>query len=346
MKTPSTRERRAAATAAGSGFAAPGHPALRIRNLQVDVRTQTGPRPVLRGVDFELLPGETLTLLGESGSGKSVTANVVLGTLPTPPFAVTGGSIEYGGDELLAMSARARSALRGEHIAMVFQDSMSALNPSFTVGWQIGEMLRLRRGLSRADARRRATELMDQVRIPHAAARLDQYPHEFSGGMRQRAMIGMGLMGSPRLMIADEPTTALDVTIQAQILGLLAELTEDLDMALLLVSHDLGVIAQACQRTMVMYGGHVVESGATEQVLGQPRHPYTVALLSALPRMSGTRGELTAIPGNVPTAGNMPSGCRFHPRCPVAIDQCADERPVLLGEPRQSVACWVKGVQE
>ncbi|GHS88691.1 ABC transporter ATP-binding protein [Actinomycetota bacterium] len=300
--------------------------ALRVRGLAVDVRTQAGRRPVLRGVDFDLRQGETLTLLGESGSGKSITANVVLGTLPVPPFRVAAGTVEIDGEDVLAMSAHARAALRGERIAMVFQDSMSAMNPSFTVGWQIGEMLRTRRGLGRREARARSIELMEQVRIPKAASRVDQYPHEFSGGMRQRAAIAMSLALDPEILIADEPTTALDVTIQAEVLELLRDIQAERDMSLLLITHDMGVAYEMSDRVAVMYAGRIVETAAASQLFEHPAHPYSVGLMASVPRIDAS-AELSVISGSPPDIGAMPSGCPFHPRCWRAADVCADVEP-------------------
>ena len=328
MSTPSIRGERAAMAPADDarGPRPEAVPALRVRDLTVGIRTAAGRRPVLRGVDFDLHAGETLTLLGESGSGKSITANVLLGTLPVPPFRVTGGSVELGGQDVLTLPAKARAALRGERIAMVFQDSMSAMNPSFTVGWQIGEMLRTRRGLSRKAARQRAVELMDQVRIPQPATRVDQYPHEFSGGMRQRAAIAMALALDPDVLVADEPTTALDVTVQAEVLELLRDVQAERTMSLLLITHDMGVAYEMSDRVAVMYAGRIVESAVAAELFARPAHPYSVSLMASVPRLDSS-GELSVIGGSPPEIENLPTGCAFHPRCWRAEALCAGQEP-------------------
>jgi len=314
--------------------------------LEIDQLTVTMRRSgvaLVDGVSFTVAAGETVGLVGESGSGKSLTCRAALGLLP--PALRADGTIRVEGKDLMTLTQRQLRAVRGTSIGMIFQEPMASLNPVLTIGTQLGEAIRHTGVTERAAVRRRSRELLDLVGIGNAERRLDQYPMEFSGGMSQRAMIAIALAGSPRILVADEPTTALDVTIQAQILDLLAGLTDELGMALLLVSHDLGVIAQACRRTMVMYGGRVVESGLTEQVLGRPRHPYTEALLGALPRMTGPKGALAPIPGTVPTAEAMPAGCRFHPRCPLRTDECLTEVPPLAGDDEQAIACWVRGVE-
>ncbi len=285
-----------------------------------DLRVAFGKTPAVNGVSFHVDAGETLAVLGESGSGKSVTAQAVMGILDTPPARITSGEIRYRGRDLLTLPERERRRVRGREIAMVFQDALSALNPVFPVGWQVAETLRVREGLSRQDAGARAVELMSMVRIPDAAQRAHDYPHQFSGGMRQRVTIAMALALRPAVLIADEPTTALDVTVQAQILDLLAELRRELDMALVLITHDLGVVAEVADRIAVMYAGRVVEQADVYSLYRAPAHPYTRALLASVPR---TGIPLTPIPpGPVATLG-----CAFHPRCPYARDICRSAAP-------------------
>jgi peptide/nickel transport system ATP-binding protein len=298
-----------------------------------DLRVVFGKVPAVNGVSFYVDAGETLAVLGESGSGKSVTAQAVMGILDSPPARVTGGQIRYRGTDLLALRERERRRVRGRDIAMVFQDALSALNPVFPVGWQIAETLRVREGLSRTEARARTVELMQRVRIPGAAERVRDYPHQFSGGMRQRVTIAMALALKPAVLIADEPTTALDVTVQAQILDLLAELRRELDMALVLITHDLGVVAEVADRIAVMYAGRIVEQADVHSLYRAPGHPYTRALLSSVPRPGVPPTPIP--PGPVATAG-----CPFHPRCGYARDICRRVTPpeLSLGTGR-SAAC-------
>src|SRR5437660_6732239 len=274
----------------GSPGAAPGVALLEVEDLYVEFRTRDGVAKVLNGVSYHVNAGETLAVLGESGSGKSVTAQAIMGILDMPPAYITGGSVRYHGEELLKASENRRREVRGEGIAMIFQDALSALNPVFTVGFQIEEQLRVRLGMSRAAARKRAVELLDLVRIPNARRRIRQYPHEFSGGMRQRAMIAMSLALDPEMLIADEPTTALDVTVQAQIMDLLAEIQEERRMGLILITHDLGVVAEVADRIAVMYAGRIVEQADAPSLYRNPGHPYTAALLESLPRLD-QKGE-------------------------------------------------------
>ncbi|WP_143219366.1 ABC transporter ATP-binding protein [Actinokineospora bangkokensis] len=302
-------------------------PLLAVQDLRVEFRTRDGVATVLNGVSYEVAAGETLAVLGESGSGKSVTAQTVMGILDTPPGVVTGGSVRFRGEELLTASPRRRREVRGAGMAMIFQDALSALNPVFTVGFQIEEQLRVRRGMSRRDARARAVELLDQVRIPNPRGRVRQYPHEFSGGMRQRAMIAMSLALDPELLIADEPTTALDVTVQAQIMDLLAEIQRERGMGLVLITHDLGVVAQVADRIAVMYAGRVVEQADARSLYRTPAHPYTGALLDSLPRLDQKGTALNTIKGLPPSLLAIPDGCPFHPRCPRAQDRCRAEVP-------------------
>ena len=313
---------------------------LEIEDLQVEFRTRDGVAKVLNGVSYHVGAGETLAVLGESGSGKSVSAQTVMGILDTPPAFVTGGSVRFRGEELLTATPQRRREVRGSGIAMIFQDALSALNPVFTVGFQITEQLRLRRGMSRADARNRAVELLDRVQIPNARQRLRAYPHEFSGGMRQRVMIAMALVLDPEVVIADEPTTALDVTVQAQVMDLLAEIQAERQMGLILITHDLGVVAEVADRIVVMYAGRIVEHADAHALYRQPGHPYTAALLRSLPRLDRKGAALDSIKGLPPSLLRIPPGCPFHPRCPRAEDICRTEVPpsVRLGLGRTS-AC-------
>jgi oligopeptide transport system ATP-binding protein len=295
---------------------------------------------VLNGVDYHVDAGETLAVLGESGSGKSVTANTIMGILESPPGIVTGGAVRYRGEELLTAHPARRRELRGEHIAMVFQDALSALNPVFTVGFQIGEQLRTRRGMSRRDAERRAVELLDLVGIPGARQRVRDHPHQFSGGMRQRVMIAMSLALDPDVLIADEPTTALDVTVQAQIMDLLAEIQAERHMGLILITHDLGVVAEVADRIAVMYAGRIVEHADVHSLYANPCHPYTRSLLESIPRIDTKGTTLAAIRGLPPSLTRIPSGCPFHPRCPMAVERCHAEVPPLAVLPSgRSSAC-------
>jgi oligopeptide transport system ATP-binding protein len=321
-----------------------GTPLLEVADLRVEFRTRDGVAHVLNGVDYHVDAGETLAVLGESGSGKSVTANTVMGILPTPPAVVTGGAVRYRGEELLSATPRRRRELRGEHIAMVFQDALSALNPVFTVGFQIGEQLRTRRGMSRRDAEKRAVELLDMVGIPGARQRVRDHPHQFSGGMRQRVMIAMSLALDPDVLIADEPTTALDVTVQAQIMDLLAEIQAERRMGLILITHDLGVVAEVADRIAVMYAGRIVEHADVHSLYANPGHPYTRALLESIPRVDTKGGTLKAIRGLPPSLTRIPSGCPFHPRCPMAADVCSEVVPPLEPLPGgRSSACLFAG---
>ncbi|WP_408013795.1 ABC transporter ATP-binding protein [Saccharopolyspora elongata] len=319
---------------------APAERLLEVEDLHVEFRTRDGVAKVLNGVSYHVDAGETLAVLGESGSGKSVTAQTIMGILDIPPGAITGGSIKYRGEDLLAASDRRRRELRGESMAMIFQDALSALNPVYTVGFQIAEQLRTRRGMSRKDATIRAVELLDQVKIPNAKQRVKEYPHQFSGGMRQRAMIAMSLALDPDLLIADEPTTALDVTVQAQIMDLLDELRRDRGMGLILITHDLGVVAEVADRIVVMYAGRIVESADAYSLYKQPGHPYTEGLMRSIPRLDLKGQELETIKGLPPNLLAVPSGCPFHPRCARAVERCSQEVPTYhqLGLGRAS-AC-------
>ena len=303
---------------------------LEIRDLHVEFATRSGVAQAVNGVSWSVERGQTLAILGESGSGKSVTAQAIMGILDTPPARVTGGQVLFNGQDLLALGDEERRAARGSGVAMVFQDALSALNPVFPVGWQITEALRVRQGMSRKDARTKAVELLDRVRIPAASARVDDYPHQFSGGMRQRVMIAMALSLDPEVLIADEPTTALDVTVQAQVMQLLSDLQRETDMGLVLITHDLGVVAQVADDIAVMYAGRVVEQGPAADLYRRPGHPYTRGLLQSIPSSEDKGKRLRAIPGLPPNLTDLPRGCVFHPRCGYADqDRCVSEQPVL-----------------
>ena len=328
-------------------------PLLRVRDLKTYFVTEqgSGTARAVDGVSFEVYPGETLGLVGESGCGKTVTSLSLLRLIPEPPGHIRPGSfVEFEGRNLLTLGLRELRAIRGNQIAMIFQEPLTSLNPVLTVGDQIAEAAILHQGLARRAARRRTIEMLRLVGIPDPAERVDHYPHQMSGGMRQRVMIAMALVCHPKLLIADEPTTALDVTIQAQILELLKRLQTELGMAVLLITHDLGIVAGAADRVVVMYAGQVAEQAPTGQLFAHPLHPYTEGLLASVPRLDATTGRgrsrLHSIPGQVPAATAWPEGCRFHPRCPYAWDRCRREEPPLLdagtGEPgAHSVRCWL-----
>jgi oligopeptide transport system ATP-binding protein len=324
-------------------YSSAGKPAgrlLQVEDLYVEFRTRDGVAKVINGVNYHVDAGETLAVLGESGSGKSVTAQAIMGIIDTPPGFVTGGEIRFHGDDMLKMDSEERRKIRGQGIAMVFQDALSALNPVFTIGFQIGEQFRIRQGMSRRDAKRRSIEMLDQVKIPHARQRINDYPHQFSGGMRQRVMIAMSLALDPEVLIADEPTTALDVTVQAQIMDLLAELQRERQMGMILITHDLGVVADVADRIAVMYAGRIVEEANVYDLYAGPAHPYTVGLLESIPRIDEKGQELRTIKGLPPNLIKIPSGCAFHPRCPRAQQICSDERPLLRQvAPNRSSAC-------
>ncbi|MFE2815555.1 ABC transporter ATP-binding protein [Streptomyces nigra] len=302
---------------------------LDVRDLKVEFRTRDGIARAVNGVSFGVDAGETLAVLGESGSGKSVTAQAVMGILDSPPGRITAGEVLFQGRDLLRLNEDERRRVRGAGMAMIFQDALSSLNPVLTVGDQLGEMFVVHRGMSRKDARAKAVELMDQVRIPGARERVKQYPHQFSGGMRQRIMIAMAIALEPALIIADEPTTALDVTVQAQVMDLLAELRREYKMALVLITHDLGVVADVADRIAVMYAGRIVESAPVQDIYKAPAHPYTRGLLESVPRLDLKGRELTAISGLPPNLTRIPPGCAFHPRCPMARDVCRTDEPPL-----------------
>jgi oligopeptide/dipeptide ABC transporter ATP-binding protein len=313
---------------------------LEVDDLRVEFRTRDGVAKVINGVTYHVDAGETLAVLGESGSGKSVTAQTIMGILDTPPGFVTGGQVRFHGKDMLAMPGEQRRRIRGEGIAMVFQDALSALNPVFTIGFQIGEQFRIRRGMSRADARKRTIEMLDLVQIPNAKGRVNNYPHQFSGGMRQRVMIAMSLALDPEVLIADEPTTALDVTVQAQIMDLLGELQRERRMGMILITHDLGVVADVADRIAVMYAGRIVEEANVHELYAKPAHPYTLGLLESIPRIDEKGQQLRTIKGLPPSLLKIPSGCPFHPRCAMAQPVCQEKVPPLLQlGPSRASAC-------
>ena len=314
---------------------------LEVNNLAVEFHTDAGVVDAVNHVSFNLRAGETMAIIGESGSGKSVTAQAVMGIVPTPPGVVTADAIRYRGTDLEQMSQRQRRRVRGDQIAMIFQDPLTSLNPVYSVGFQIGEMFRVHRGMSRKEAKERSIELMERVRIPEARRRVGDYPHQFSGGMRQRAMIAMALSSRPALLIADEPTTALDVTVQAQIMEILADLQEENNMGLILITHDLGVVASVADSIMLMYAGSVMEKAPADDFYANPTHPYAHGLMKSVPRLIGKTGRLDPIEGAPPSLLNVPPGCPFNPRCPHAQDRCRVEVPVLRSIPGYvgQVAC-------
>ncbi|MFJ7277674.1 ABC transporter ATP-binding protein [Kitasatospora sp. NPDC098663] len=306
-----------------------GTPLLEVKNLHVEFHTRDGIAKAVNGVNYSVAAGETLAVLGESGSGKSVTAQTIMGILDMPPGKVTQGEILYRGQDMLTMGNEERRRIRGQKIAMIFQDALSSLNPVLSVGYQLGEMFRVHQGASKKDAKEKAIELMDRVRIPAARQRVGDYPHQFSGGMRQRIMIAMALSMQPDLIIADEPTTALDVTVQAQVMDLLAELQAEYNMGLILITHDLGVVADVADKIAVMYAGRIVETAPVHDLYANPAHPYTKGLLRSIPRLDQKGQELYAIQGLPPNLLKVPAGCAFNPRCDVATDLCRTEIPAL-----------------
>ena len=318
-----------------------GQRILKIRDLSVSFATDNGPAKVIEEVSFSMDHGQTLGLVGESGCGKSITAMSIIRLLPSPPSQVESGQIIFDGQDLLKLDGADMRNIRGNRIGMIFQEPMTSLNPTFSIGFQIGEVLRLHRGLGQRQARDRCVELLNMVGVGSPAARIDQYPHQLSGGLRQRVMIAIAIACSPVLLIADEPTTALDVTIQAQILDLLVRLQKDLDMSILMITHDLGVVAEFCDHVVVMYAGMIVEKAPVEQIFDQPRHPYTRGLLVSVPQIGNKRTYLPTIPGMVPGIGERPQGCYFAKRCEHAIDICRQSIPPLDGRGTENrLACW------
>lgn len=318
---------------------------MEVKDLRTRFHTEEGTVHAVNGISYTLQEGETLGVVGESGCGKSVHALSIMGLIPQPPGEIASGEVMFRGRDLLKLPKNQQRLVRGAEIAMVFQDPMTSLNPVLTVGRQITEALKLHLGMDNEQARTRAAELLSMVGIPSAKDRLDDYPHQFSGGMRQRAMIAMGLSCNPQLLIADEPTTALDVTIQAQILDLVRRLRDKIGMAMIWISHDLGVVAGLADTVQVMYAGYIVERGPSKAVYGDSRHPYTVGLLGSLPRLDQKKQALFSIKGSPPDMRYLPKGCPFAVRCPFKIDRCIEENPMLEtvpdGESDHTMACWV-----
>lgn len=314
---------------------------LEVEGLQTFFFTDDGVLPAADGVSFHLDRGETLCVVGESGCGKSVTALSIMQLLPTPPARYVSGRISFAGRSLLALSKEEMRLVRGREMAMIFQEPMTSLNPVHTVGRQIAEAIRLHRTECDKEAMVMAEEALRLVKVPDPHRRIHEFPHQLSGGMRQRVMIAMALSCRPKLLIADEPTTALDVTVQAQILELIRSLKAEVGMAVMLITHDLGVVAEMAQRVVVMYAGKVVEQGTVDEIFAEPKHPYTQGLLSCIPRLDQERGELRIISGQVPNPLRFPTGCRFHPRCPEALEICREESPRPSPANDRYVACWL-----
>lgn len=318
---------------------------LDVRRLTVNFFSEAGTVTPVDDVSFQLAKGETLALVGESGCGKSLTALSILQLLPRAASIGPGSTIELDGQDLVSLDEAALRAVRGARIAMIFQDPMTSLDPVYTAGSQITEAIRAHRNVGRRQARERALHLLEEVGIPDPLSRFDQYPHELSGGMRQRVMIAIALSCEPQVLIADEPTTALDVTVQAQILEILDRLRRSHDMAVLLITHDLGIVAGRADRVAVMYAGRIVETAPTDRLFQHPAHPYTQALLASVPRLTGPLQRLSPIQGTVPNPDAWPAGCRFHPRCPYAFDRCQQQPPVRAVADGHETACWLESPQ-
>ncbi len=313
---------------------------LQVRNLRTRFAIEGGELHAVDGASFELEAGRTLGLVGESGCGKSVTALSIMGLVPQPPGRIAG-EILFEGTDLLKLEAAQMRALRGERIAMIFQEPMTSLNPAFTIGEQIAEVLLRHKKINKDEAKDRAIEMLQKVRMPSPERRYHDYPHRLSGGMRQRAMIAMALACAPQLLICDEPTTALDVTIQAQILDLMRTLREETGTAIILITHDLGVVAELADEVAVMYAGRIVERAPVAQLFAEPQHPYTIGLLGSIPRLHVEQARLASIEGQVPNPLAMPRGCRFEPRCPFAVERCREDDPVLSRIANgHEAACW------
>lgn len=317
-------------------------PMLSVRNLRVEFISRRGKLVAIDDVSFDVAQGEILGVVGESGAGKSVTGAAIVGLIEHPG-RITCGEIRLKGDRIDHLPAAGMRKIRGRRIGMVFQDPLSSLNPLFRIGDQIVETMRAHLEVSRAEARRRAVELLDEVGIPAAASRVDSYPHQLSGGMRQRVVLALVLCTTPELIIADEPTTALDVSVQAQIIELIRALTKNYGTSVMLITHDLGVIAEIADRVAVMYAGRLVELGSVRDVLKGAKHPYSQGLMSAIPTLRQGAGPLRQIPGAMPRLHTMPNGCAFHPRCPLVIERCRLERPMLVRSGDIDVACWLHG---
>jgi oligopeptide transport system ATP-binding protein len=315
---------------------------LEVKDLKVSFYTYAGEVEAVRGVDLELKKGEALAIVGESGSGKSVTSKAIMRLIPNPPGRIKAGEVRFEDRDLTKLTEKEMQNIRGSEISMIFQDPMTSLNPTMTVGKQIMEGLIKHQKLSKSEAKERAVQLLKLVEIPNAETRIRQYPHQFSGGMRQRVVIAIALACNPKLLIADEPTTALDVTIQAQILDLMRDLQEKTGTAIILITHDLGVVANVAQRVAVMYGGKIVETGTVDEIFYKPKHPYTWGLLSSMPKIGSKSEELLAIPGTPPDLSNPPKGCPFAARCPHAMKVCVDHMPEYSKvSETQKAACWL-----
>ena len=321
---------------------------LTVTNLSISFKTEFGLVNPVNGVSFEVKPNEILGIVGESGCGKSITAYSLIRLLPNNSILGESTQISFEGGNILAYNKNELAKILGERISMIFQEPMTSLNPIYTVGWQLGEAFTLHREMSEQEVKKESIGLLEKVRIPEPEKRLKEYPHQLSGGMRQRVMIAMALACSPKLLIADEPTTALDVTTQAQILELINGLKRDMDASIIMITHDLGVIAEMCDRVLVMYAGNIVESAEVFELFDNPRHPYTQGLLSSIPNVEILKSEqkrLSTIKGFVPHPANFPKGCRFHPRCPQAFERCVNSNPQLLsivGKPDHFSRCWLE----
>ena len=314
-------------------------PLLRVEHLRVEVPTRRGTLVAVDDVSFDIAPGEVLGVVGESGAGKSLTGGAIIGLLE-PPLRIAGGRITLGGTRIDNLPYEAMRRIRGKEIGAIFQDPLTSLNPLYAIGHQLVETIRTHLDLGPAEARARALSLLREVGISGADERIDHYPHQFSGGMRQRVVIALALAANPRLIIADEPTTALDVSIQAQIIALLKRLGRDHGTAIMLVTHDMGVIAETAHRVAVMYAGRIVEIGPARSIVGRPSHPYTIGMMASIPRTAGQRGHLQQIDGTMPRLNAIPPGCSFNPRCTKAIDRCRRERPELMPVKETETACW------
>lgn len=315
-------------------------PVLTVRDLRVGFTTRRGTLTAVDGVSFDIAPGEVLGVVGESGAGKSLTGAAVIGLIE-PPGRIMSGEVRLSGRRIDGLSAEEMRKVRGRHIGMVFQDPLTSLNPLYRIGEQIVETIRAHADVSESEARQRAIALLQEAGIQGASARIDSYPHQFSGGMRQRVVLALALCAQPDLLIADEPTTALDVSIQAQIIALLKRLCRERGTAVMLITHDMGVIAETADRVAVMYAGRIVEIGPVREIIKNPRHPYTKGLMGAIPTVMGRIGRLVQIPGTMPRLASIPNGCAFHPRCSQAFDRCLSERPERMPAGAAEAACWL-----
>ena len=315
---------------------------LKVEGLKTHFFTESGTVRAVDGVDLSVGSGETIGLVGEIGSGKSMTAHSIMRLVPSPPGKIISGKVFFRGIDLLTIDESEMRKIRGDGISMVFQEPMTSLNPVYTIGEQISEVFRYHRDMSRGEIKEKSIDILRQVEIPSPEQRYNDYPHQLSGGMRQRVMIAMALALSPSLIIADEPTTALDVTIQASILGLINKIKEEMKMSVILITHDLGIVAEVAERVSVMYAGVIIEESNVEEIFKHPLHPYTQALLKSLPSRNMGSDRLFTIPGNVPKLSDLPTGCRFHPRCEHVMERCLVDEPVMTGEyPSSRVRCWL-----